>query len=64
MLIEANTLKRYMLEFESIGRLAAETFEALLIIVAMSNGGELLLADCVELDDFQQHLSRNALEYT
>jgi len=64
MLIEANTLKRYMLEFESIGRLAAETFEALLIMVAMSNGGELLLADCVELDDFQQHLSRNALEYT
>ena len=63
MLIEANTLKRYMLEFESIGRLAAETFEALLIMVAMSNGGELLLADCVELDDFQQHLSRNALDY-
>ena len=40
MLIEANTLKRYMLEFESIGRLAAETFEALLIMVEMSNGGE------------------------
>ncbi len=53
-----------MLEFESIGRLAAESFEALLIMVEMSNGGELLLAQCVELDDFQEHLSRNGLEYT
>eukprot|EP00435_Cladocopium_sp_Y103_P053219 s689_g17.t1 len=46
-LVSANTLKKYLLEFESVGRLAAETFEALLVMVEISNGGESLLAQCV-----------------
>ena len=60
---QANTLKKYLLEFESVGRLAAETFEALLVMVEISNGGESLLAQCVDLENFRQYLSRAGLEY-
>lgn len=62
-LVSANTLKKYLLEFESVGRLAAETFEALLVMAEISNGGESLLAQCVDLENFRQYLSRAGLEY-
>ena len=61
--VQANTLKKYLLEFESVGRLAAETFEALLVMAEISNGGESLLAQCVDLENFRQYLSRAGLEY-
>lgn len=62
-LVSANTRKKYLLEFESVGRLAAETFEALLVMVEISNGGESLLAQCLDLENFRQYLSRAGLEY-
>ena len=61
--VQANTLKKYLLEFESVGRLAAETFEALLVMAEISNGGESLLAQCVDLENFRQYLPRAGLEY-
>lgn len=45
VLDEAQTQKSYLLEFESMGRLAAETFELLLMMVEKCNGGEQLLAE-------------------
>lgn len=60
---KANSTKQYLLEFESIGRLAAETLEALLTMLELSNGGELSLAQCVDLENFRQDLAQAGLNY-
>ncbi|CAJ1375142.1 unnamed protein product [Effrenium voratum] len=53
-LMSAQTRRDYLLEFQSVGRLAAETFEALLVMASRTDAGEYLLADSVDLDNLQQ----------
>ncbi|CAK9068790.1 unnamed protein product [Durusdinium trenchii] len=62
--IFAQTQKSYLLEFESMGRLAAETFELLLMMVEKCNGGEQLLAESVDLDAFQLYMERAGFKYS
>lgn len=62
LVAEANTQRRYLLEFESLGRLGAETFECLLVMVERTNGGQHLLAEAVDLPNFQHDLQQMGLD--
>ena len=55
--------KKYALEFEPMGRLAAETFEALLTMLVLTNGGQQMLADSVDLESLPAAMEECGLSF-
>ena len=55
--------QRYALEFEPMGRMAAETFEALLAMLVLTDGGQEMLADSVDLKRLNVEMEGLGLQF-